>query len=314
MFYEPIRELHQLNQLYQAGRVAGERVNEILEAVKEGKADEEKLERLTKRGAGRVEYQHVSFSYRPEVPGLQDIHVMVEPGRMVALVGPTGAGKTTFVALLNRFYELNGGAILLDGRDIKTLSLKDLRSQIGLVSQETFLFNGTVMENLRFAQPKATREQIIAAAKAACVHEFVDRLPEKYDTAVGERGVKLSVGEKQRISIARALLKDAPILVLDEATASVDTATERLIQDALAKLLKNRTSFVIAHRLSTIREADLILVLEKGKIAERGNHVELMKRNGLYADLIRKQSDPWTDTLQYAPAVAVAGAGDDEED
>jgi ABC-type multidrug transport system fused ATPase/permease subunit len=257
---------------------------------------------------GRVEYRNVNFSYRADLPALTGINLTVEPGQMIALVGQTGAGKTTFVALLNRFYELHSGSILIDGIDIKQMSLKELRSHIGLVSQETFLFNGTVLDNLKFARPSATKEEIIEAARAACVHEFVERLPEGYDTSVGERGVKLSVGEKQRISIARALLKNAPILVLDEATASVDTVTERLIQNALARLLKNRTSFVIAHRLSTIREADLILVLKSGKVAESGNHAELLGQNGIYADLIRKQSDPWTDQLDYGVAAEAAEA------
>ncbi len=298
MFYQPIGQLHQMNQMYQAGRASGDRVNEILEAEEEayqkaGAAPSTKSERLQ----GRVEYRNVAFAYREDIVALADINIKVEPGQMVALVGHTGAGKTTFAALLNRFYEVTQGAILLDGRDIRSFGLEELRQQIGLVSQETFLFNGTVIDNLKFAQPTASRAEILAAAEAARVDDFVKRLPEGYDTQVGERGVKLSVGEKQRISIARALLKNAPILILDEATASVDTVTERLIQEALSRLLKGRTSFVIAHRLSTVREADMILVLKSGRVLEQGNHGELMRLDGTYADLIRKQSDPWADTL-----------------
>ncbi|MCE0497307.1 MAG: ABC transporter ATP-binding protein/permease [Methylacidiphilales bacterium] len=287
MFYDPIGRLHQINQLYQSGRAAYERVTEILDAAVEnyGKSDGEPIA----RAQGRVEYRHVSFAYRPDVPALHGIELAVESGQCVALVGPTGAGKSTLVSLLSRFYEATHGEILLDGRNIAGIPLSELRDQIGVVSQETFLFNGTILDNLRFGRPGATRAEIEQMARAACVHDFVSELPEGYDTHVGERGVKLSVGEKQRISIARALLKDPPVLVLDEATASVDTATEQFIQQALRRLLSGRTSFVIAHRLSTVRHADLILVLQKGRIVERGTHDDLLARNGLYAKLCRAQ-------------------------
>jgi ATP-binding cassette subfamily B protein len=295
MFYEPVGRLHQINQLYQAGRAASERVAEILDAATENYG--EAAGRSIVRARGRVEYRNVSFSYRPDVPALHDINLAVKPGQCVALVGPTGAGKSTLVSLLSRFYEATAGEILLDGRDVAGISLHELREQIGMISQETFLFNGTILDNLRFGRPGATRQEIEAMARAACVHEFVSGLPEGYDTHVGERGVKLSVGEKQRISIARALLKNPPVLVLDEATASVDTATEQLIQQALQRLLAGRTSFVIAHRLSTVRHADLILVLQKGRIVERGAHDQLLALNGLYAKLCRAQhTDRFSET------------------
>jgi len=313
MFYEPVRSLHQINQLYQAGRASSDRVAEILDAAQEAYGDQSEVAAAVpaagrrpgdsslgagyQRAKGQVEYRGVSFAYRADVPALHDITLSVKPGQCVALVGPTGAGKSTLVALLSRFYEATGGEILLDGRNVAGITLRELREQIGVVSQETFLFNGTILDNLRFGRPDATRAEIEEMARAACVHEFVSVMPEGYDTHVGERGVKLSVGEKQRISIARALLKNPPVLVLDEATASVDTATEQLIQQALQRLLAGRTSFVIAHRLSTVRHADLILVLQKGHILERGTHDELLSRDGLYAKLCRAQhTDRFSET------------------
>lgn len=309
MLYLPVRSLHGLNQMFQAGRAAGERVFDILDAPLEasleghapswphepdGRDGARPSEQLPGRVRGEVEYQRVSFEYRANLSVLHEVTIHAKPGETIALVGPTGAGKTTVVNLLPRFYDVTGGRILIDGRDIRDVTLESLRRQIGIVSQEAFLFNGTIRENILYGRLDAPEPEMIEAAKAANCHEFIMRLPEKYDSRVGERGVKLSVGEKQRVSIARALLKDPPILILDEATASVDTATEKLIQEALERLMAHRTSFVIAHRLSTVRNADQILVLKAGQVIEQGTHEELMVRGGLYAHLCRVQSTALT--------------------
>jgi ABC-type multidrug transport system fused ATPase/permease subunit len=288
-FYVPVRQLHGLNQMFQAGRAAGERVFDILDAPVEV-GERVDAQPLPARVRGAVEFRHVSFEYRPNLPVLREVNITAKPGETIALVGPTGAGKSTVANLLPRFYDVTHGQILIDGQDIRQVTLKSLRRQIGIVSQEPFLFNGTIRENILYGRLGATAAEMEAAATAANCHEFISRLPEGYDSRVGERGVKLSVGEKQRVSIARALLKDPPILILDEATASVDTATEKLIQEALERLMAHRTSFVIAHRLSTVRDADQILVLKAGHIIERGTHEELMKGDGLYAHLCRVQS------------------------
>jgi ABC-type multidrug transport system fused ATPase/permease subunit len=288
LLYEPVGRLHQLNQLFQAGRAAGERVFEILDAPAE--PDESAAASPSPLG-GNVEYREVSFSYAPELPVLQDIAFHASPGEMIALVGPTGAGKSTIVNLLIRFYEFQGGEILLDGRPLRSFPRQFLRENIAMVTQESFLFNGTTAENLRMGKPDATEDEMWEALEAANAATFIRRLPETLHTPLGERGVKLSVGEKQRLSIARALLKNPPILILDEATASVDNTTERLIQQALDRLMENRTSFVIAHRLSTVRHADQILVLERGRIVERGRHADLAAQSGLYASLLQHMEE-----------------------
>jgi len=288
--YEPIGRLHQLNQLFQAGRAAGERVFEILDETTETQENPSVPVHPNPLG-GAVEFQRVRFSYSPELPVLQDVSLRAHPGEMIALVGPTGAGKSTIVNLLIRFYEFDSGDILLDGRPIRSLPRSFLRENIAMVTQESFLFNGTTAENLLMGKPGATEDEMWEALEAANAAQFIRRLPDTLHTPLGERGVKLSVGEKQRISIARALLKNPPILILDEATASVDNTTERLIQQALDRLMANRTSFVIAHRLSTVRHADQILVIDHGRIIERGRHDELLALDGLYAQLSRLMNE-----------------------
>lgn len=285
LFYEPVSRLHQLNQMLQSGRAAAERVFEILDSEDEpGLAEGEKLKTPIK---GKVEYINVKFNYGEGNETISDVNLNAAPGQTIALVGPTGAGKTTLINLLTRFYEYDLGEILIDNVNIKTVSKESLRSAIGYVTQESFLFNGTVRDNLLIANREASEDQIWDALKIANAYDFVKKLHKGLDTEVGERGVKLSVGEKQRVSIARALLRNPPILLLDEATASVDTETERLIQQALERLMENRTSFVIAHRLSTVRGADYIYVLDSGRVVEEGTHEHLLSISGLYAELCR---------------------------
>jgi len=283
--FDPAEGLVNLNLNVQDSLAAVDRVYEIL--------DEEPEPRMRRAGGGRavdgeVEIRHVWFSYDGETPALEDIDLHVEPGTTVAVVGPSGAGKSTLIKLLLRLYEPQSGSILIDGDDIRESTLSSLRRAIGLVPQDTFLFSGTVWDNLRYGDPKASREEMVRCAELANAHDFILQLPDGYDTQIGERGVRLSGGQKQRLSIAMAFVKDAPILVLDEATASMDNLSEAAIQQAMARLMEKRTTFVIAHRLSTIRDADLIVVLEDGRIVERGDHRTLIETAGVYRRLYSK--------------------------
>lgn len=285
LFYEPIDRLNSLNQMVLSGRAAADRVFEILDSDEEPNSTDGA--ELPGEIAGHVHFENVSFSYQDH-PTLHAVTLDALPGQTIALVGSTGAGKTTVLSLLARFYEATSGEITIDGIDIGTLAKSSLRDRLAYVTQEPFLFNGTVRENLQLARRDASDDDLWASLVAAHADKFVRELPENLDTNVGERGVKLSGGEKQRLSIARALLKNAPILLLDEATASVDSETERQIQDALDRLMQNRTAFVIAHRLSTIQNADRIYVLEKGEVIEQGTHASLLARGGKYAELCQK--------------------------
>lgn len=285
LFYEPIDRLNSLNQMLLSGRAAADRVFDILDSQEEANATHG--ENLPDKIAGHVHFDEVSFAYQDQ-PTLHSVTLDALPGQTIALVGSTGAGKTTVLSLLARFYESTSGTITIDGVDIGGLAKASLREHLAYVTQEPFLFNGTVRENLLLAKRDASDADLWHALDAAHADHFVRGLPKQLDTNVGERGVKLSGGEKQRLSIARALLKNAPILLLDEATASVDSETERQIQDALDCLMENRTAFVIAHRLSTIQNADRIYVLEKGCVIEQGTHTTLLAEGGKYAELCQK--------------------------
>lgn len=281
----PIKRLSRVYANIQRAMAAAQRVFEVLDTEPEIQElpDAKILPDIT----GHVVFDHVDFEYKPGEPVLNDISIVAKPGQMVAIVGPSGAGKTTIANLIPRFYDPVGGQITIDGTDIKTVTLASLREQIGIVPQETVLFNGTVYENILYGDLAAGAEQVEAAAKAANAHSFIEAMPDGYQTQIGERGSKLSGGQRQRIAIARAILKNPRVLILDEATSALDTESEKLVQEALDKLMVGRTSFVIAHRLSTVQRADIILVMERGRIVEQGSHAELMAKEGLYRKLYK---------------------------
>jgi hypothetical protein len=284
---QPVQQVAQVTNMMQQMAAAAERVFELLEEKEEEQIVENPVS--TEGIKGEVTFEHVKFGYNPDQIIIKDFSAYVKPGQQVAIVGPTGAGKTTMVKLLMRFYDVNGGAILLDGHNIKDFNRRELRDVFGMVLQDTWLFKGTIMENIRYGRLDATDEEVIAAAKAAHAHRFISALPGGYNMELNEEITNISQGQKQLLTIARAILADNPVLILDEATSSVDTRTEHRIQRAMDNLMKGRTSFVIAHRLSTIKNADIILVMKDGDIIEQGNHDELMAQNGFYADLYNSQ-------------------------
>jgi ATP-binding cassette subfamily B multidrug efflux pump len=287
-FTQPLTQVASMTNLMQSGVASAERVFELLDAEEEEPEVDGAAAAVDAR-FGEVRFENVSFSYDPEVPLINDLSLVAEPGQTVAIVGPTGAGKTTLVNLVMRFYEVTGGRITLDGVDIASMPRRALRSQIGMVLQDTWLFEGTIRDNIAYGRPGATEEEILEAATATFVDRFVHSLPDGYDTVIDEEGSNLSAGERQLVTIARAFLSDPALLILDEATSSVDTRTELLLQHAMTALRSDRTSFVIAHRLSTIRDADLILVMESGAIVEQGSHDELLAAEGAYARLYNTQ-------------------------
>ena len=287
-FTQPVQQIAQVTNMMQSAAAASERVFEFLEEEEEEQTVEHPVT-LENGVEGHVTFEHVSFGYRPDQIIIKDFSEQVQPGQKIAIVGPTGAGKTTLVKLLMRFYDVNSGRILIDGHNIREFDRRNLRECFGMVLQDTWLFNGTIMENIRYGRLDATDEEVIAAAKAAHAHRFIQTLPEGYNTVLNEEASNVSQGQKQLLTIARAILADNRLLILDEATSSVDTRTEERIQKAMDNLMKGRTSFVIAHRLSTIKDADVILVMKDGDIIEQGNHEELLAMNGFYANLYNSQ-------------------------
>jgi ATP-binding cassette subfamily B protein len=289
MFYGPLNFLSRLADYLARSLAAAERVFEILDREPDVKESAEAVSLNPIRG--RVEFRDVTFGYESHRPVLKNFNLTVEPGEMIGFVGHSGAGKSTTMGLVCRFYDVNEGEIRVDDVNIRNIRQQDLRSQIGVVLQETFLFNGTIAENIAFARPEATADEIMAAAKAANAHDFIVSKPDGYDSKVGERGQALSGGERQRVAIARAILHNPRILILDEATASVDTDTEKLIQEAIGRLIKGRTTFAIAHRLSTLRNANRLVVLKDGALVEAGTHEELMEKKGEFFRLVEMQRE-----------------------
>jgi ABC-type multidrug transport system fused ATPase/permease subunit len=279
-FFDPIRQITQQYNQLQRSSVAAERIFEVLDAPLEIKDKPDAFE--LSNVDGRVTYDHVRFGYTPDVDIFKDLNIDIQPGERVALVGQTGAGKSSIVSLLMRFYEVTGGRILVDGHDIRDVTMRSLRRQIGIVLQDPILFSGTISHNIRYARPDASDAEVEEAARAVGLHDSITRLPFGYETSVNERGIGMSIGQRQQIAFARVLIADPRILILDEATASLDTATELMVQRAIARITRGRTSIIIAHRLSTIRDADRIIVLEHGEVIEQGNHDQLIAARGAY--------------------------------
>lgn len=296
-FTRPISQMAGIINTFQATIAGAERVFEILDQPE--MSDESGLQPDITKGTGHVTFEHVRFGYDPAKPVIHDLSVEARPGQMVAIVGPTGAGKTTLVNLLMRFYEIDAGAILLDGHDIRSIRRDELRAHMGMVLQDTWLFNGTIRDNIAYGVEHASDADIERAARAAHVDHFIHTLPDGYDTVINEEASNISAGQRQLITIARALLADPEILILDEATSSIDTRTERLVQHAMTELASTRTSFVIAHRLSTIRDADVILVMREGDIVEMGTHDQLLLQDGFYAELYNSQFSDCIDEVDY---------------
>ena len=288
-FSRPLNDLTNITSQIMAAFASAQRVFEMIDLPEETPDSADAVILDPEKVRGEVEFSRVFFSYNPKTPLIQDFSITVAPGQRIAIVGPTGAGKTTIINLLMRFYDPQQGIIRVDGTDTQQITRKSLRRSFGMVLQDTWLFAGTVHDNLAYGRPSACREEIIAAAKAVHAHGFIKRLPEGYDTVISEDGGSLSQGQKQLLTIARALVTDPPMLILDEATSSVDTVTELRIQEAFTLLMKDRTSFVIAHRLSTIKEADLILVMKSGQIIEQGTHTALLEAKGFYYNLYNSQ-------------------------
>ena len=285
--YKPMQELSKMTDTFSKAAVGYERIKEVLET--DGQVKDLPNARRAPRLKGRIEFQDVTFAYESEHPVISHVNLSIQPGQTVALVGPTGAGKTTVISLIPRFYDPTAGTIMIDGQDVRKFTQKSLRQQISFVLQETVLFHGPVWHNIAYGKPNATRAEILRAAELANAHEFIEKMPEGYDTLIGERGVTLSGGQRQRIAIARAVIRDTPILILDEPSSGLDAASEKLVFEALDRLMENRTAIVIAHRLSTIRRADVIYVVNDGRIVESGNHEDLLRAGGLYAELYELQ-------------------------